>query len=404
MVLVTRKKNKQATTLAQQFSQSSTWGDLTHHLIGKQFNHIVKQKSQVLADKDPEPLHQMRVGLRRLRSVLHSSTDVVNLPKVCRTKNLAKLGRILGKLRDLDVQLAVLRHDYRPRLNKAEQKQLDKVIKTLAKDRRKAFTDIESLLKSSRYQRYKQAYREWLQEPQYGYLAPLQLDLVLPNLLSRQLANLLLHSGWQISAEEVLGKKATRLHELRKTIKQTRYQAEFFASFYEEDFHNWLKQLRRLQDLLGQVQDMEILQDVLAENLAKKAQVPELQSMIDLTRHQALSSWEELRHQYLEPDFQQRLQQMVLKPSALSLVHSNNGNTNKAPQQTITPQDKSKTSAKLMSWEELLQDSGVAKVASIKAAITRAKKQKNWNQTFSLKGTNYRIEGNDEQAQFKRLN
>ena len=50
---------------------NETLGHYAYRIIQKNFKKIVKYEKAVSDDTDPEPLHQMRVGMRRLRSALH---------------------------------------------------------------------------------------------------------------------------------------------------------------------------------------------------------------------------------------------------------------------------------------------------------------------------------------------
>ncbi|MEN9521313.1 MAG: hypothetical protein RLZZ381_3901, partial [Cyanobacteriota bacterium] len=75
--------------------------------IAKHSRQIFKHEAGVFKDKDPEDLHQMRVGLRRLQSAIASFAWAMNLPEIVTVKNLAKIGHSLGALRDLDVLLEV---------------------------------------------------------------------------------------------------------------------------------------------------------------------------------------------------------------------------------------------------------------------------------------------------------
>ncbi|MBD1848449.1 CHAD domain-containing protein [Leptolyngbya sp. FACHB-711] len=52
-----------------------------HQVIAEQYRRIVKQEKKVLADKNPEALHQMRVGTRRLRTALQVFDGAIELPK-----------------------------------------------------------------------------------------------------------------------------------------------------------------------------------------------------------------------------------------------------------------------------------------------------------------------------------
>ena len=387
--------NQASNSLANK-GQNLTWGNSADVLIDKHYHRIIKEEKKVLADQDPEPLHQMRVGMRRLRSALITFAAVVKLPKGADAKTLAQLRRILGKLRDLDVQIAILRHDYLPRLEKREQKQLAKVITLLNQEREKAFAATELLLNSAKYKRFRKAYKNWLKTPKYTPQAEIPLLIVLPDLLSQQLATLLIHPGWQVSATDALGKKVKLLHDLRKTIKKTRYQAEFFADYYSQEFRDWLQELKMMQDLLGQVQDMEVLKGLLAQNLPKKIKLPQFNEMIDSSLKQGLSRWEEIRHQYLEADFRDYLRRLILTPQHSQLQEKNSP-------LPVSPEQFLELETNFMDWEELQQDSGAASIAAIKSVITKASKQQDWNGTFRLKGKTYKKHEIGNESKFESL-
>lgn len=47
-----------------------SFGNFAYQAIHKYFKKSTKYRVDVLSDRDPEPLHQMRVGMRRLRTAL----------------------------------------------------------------------------------------------------------------------------------------------------------------------------------------------------------------------------------------------------------------------------------------------------------------------------------------------
>lgn len=59
---------------------AKTFGDWAYIAIAKHFNKILNHEAKVLEDRDPEELHQMRVGMRRLRSAIAGFTPALNLP------------------------------------------------------------------------------------------------------------------------------------------------------------------------------------------------------------------------------------------------------------------------------------------------------------------------------------
>ncbi|MBF2076340.1 MAG: CHAD domain-containing protein [Synechococcales cyanobacterium C42_A2020_086] len=298
----------------QSGTNSLTLGDYAHTVIAKQYRRLVKQEQGVLKDKDPEYLHQMRVGTRRLRTALQVFGRAVDLPKAAREKAVQELTRTLGHLRDLDVQIAALQSNYRPQLPTSEQKLLDKATANLKKQRQKAFAAVEAALTQPHYQSLKAAYEQWLQQPRYTRIAQLPLSLLLPDLLSPLLSELLLHPAWLISTEENTGENRLVLHELRKVCKKVRYQTEFFTDLYGEEFSNWVNELKQLQEDLGTVQDTHVLLEILEQQGSPTGKLPELHQAIDAEQMQAMSYWESVRQQYLSAEFRARLHQMILAP------------------------------------------------------------------------------------------
>lgn len=309
-----KPKEKSSNTHLKE-AQSLTLGNYAYTVISEQYRNLVKQEKKVLADQDPEHLHHMRVSSRRLRTALQVFSAAIQLPKAASAQGIRALAKILGNLRDLDVQIADLQDHYRPQLTKAEQAPLDTAIAALHKKRRKAFAATEAALTRSRYEDLKTAYETWLHRPQYTELAYLPLQLLLPDLLSPLLAELLLHPGWLVPATHSSSAESKTLHDLRKACKHVRYQAEFFVSLYGNDFQNWIEEIKTIQSNLGRVQDSQVLMELLSAHLPKRTSLPTLQTAIQQTQAEALSDWETIRNKYLSPEFRVQLRQWVLEPN-----------------------------------------------------------------------------------------
>lgn len=320
-------KAKQQDPLDQAIQNPKTLGEYAYEIIKEQYQRITKQEKKVLADKQPEALHQMRVGTRRLRTALQVFDAAIKLPKAGSADRLRKLARVLGEVRDLDVQTASLQTDYYPNLDKPEQKHLDKVTDTLTTRRKQAFSEMKQVLNQPLYQELKMAYEDWLQQPRYTAIAQLPISALLPDLLSPLLSELLLHPGWLVSFDQVasqngdqnVDRNSITLHDLRKVCKHVRYQAEFFTPFYPDEFQNWIEEIKTLQDQLGEFQDSQVFVELLGKALDKQ-NLPNLKDLISQKQRQALSNWEVVRHKYLDGGFRYHLHQMLLQP----IVKTNN--------------------------------------------------------------------------------
>ena len=311
--------------------------------IAKHAKQVFKYETGVIKDRDPEDLHQMRVGIRRLWSAIASFAIALDLPKTVNEKKIAKIGRSLGKLRDLDVLLAALTNDYRPLLSAGEQKSLDKAIKLLKKQRKRELKQVRKTLKSKLYLHLKQGLQSWLQHPTYQVIGELSIYPVLPDLLLPQISQLLLHPGWLVGVElkkgkiqvpETLSKKKveqlleqdeSRLHALRKEAKRTRYNLELFSQFYDDTYLYYLKQIEQIQEVLGQIQDCYVLRTVLEKVLksailssAKQGSIvnkmPELATILTKTRYQKWQDWAILQEEFLDNKTRNELRQTIQQP------------------------------------------------------------------------------------------
>jgi CHAD domain-containing protein len=295
-----------------------TVAEFVRELIQQQFDRIVRKERGILADKDPEYLHQLRVSYRRLAAGLQVLGTAVKIPKAAGEKRLGGLTKTLGRLRDLDVQIAMISEKYYPQLNLVEKEKLSKLLAILREQRHQVFTKVKAVLHHPSYQELKASYQDWLRDPQYTSIAHLPLSLLLPELLSPALSFLLLHPAWLISLEDRSSEGDQALHNLRKNCKTARYQAELFTSFYGSDFRAWTEELKQLQDILGQVQDARVLRQLIADELGA-ASLPELEQAIQQDRTESLANWEMLRHNYLDFDFRYYLHQMLLKSCSWEL-------------------------------------------------------------------------------------
>lgn len=331
-----------------------TLKELAYDAIAKHSRKIFKHEAEVLEDKDSENLHQMRVGMRRLRSAIANFTVAVDLPLIVTEKNIAKIGRALGKLRDLDVLLAVLHDYYQPLLPADEQKKLAKAIESLHRKRQRELKQVCKILNSKLYLNLKGELKSWLDKPVYQKIGDCSIDLLLPDLLLPQISQLLLHPGWfvgvdikegQIQFPQVLEREASEqipsredvlLHGLRKSAKKTRYSMELFDRFGGDSYHQYRDRIEQIQEVLGQIQDTYVLQKVLVKALNSliSTKLPELANLLLKTRYHKWLEWQTLQQQFLNEQTREKFRQTIVRKSQsakLRHVLSKNTLTQKPP-------------------------------------------------------------------------
>jgi CHAD domain-containing protein len=299
--------------------------------LTKHTKKILKCEAGVIEDKDPEDLHQMRVGMRRLRSAIVGFAVALDLPPTVTEKHIAKIGRSLGKLRDLDVLLASLQNDYRSQLPKPEQKILGKVIKLLNKKRQNELQQVRETLDSQLYLNLKEGLKDWLEKPRYQAIGDFSIYTVLPDLLLPQVSKFLLHPGWLVgveitagevqvlekldlnAVEQLLDTQEPILHDLRKSAKKVRYNLELFVDFYGDSYRYYLQQIEQIQEVLGQIQDCHVLRNILEKVLKSSIAetMPELSNLLTETRHQKWQEWSILQKQFLDINTRSQLRNII---------------------------------------------------------------------------------------------
>lgn len=327
------KTLKHPTMASEQRSphQTHLLSTCAHDAIATHFQTVIQHEAEVLADTDPEALHQMRVGMRRLRTTLQAYGIVLQLPAEAQEQPIKKLARILGEVRDLDVLIERLQKQYYSQLPQPEQKALNRVVRSLHKRRKPAFAAMKKALSGKRYRHFKSAYQDWLKQPYYSPLADYTIEQVLPDLLLPLVSQLMLHRGWLIGYDlhpettaperlsHWLNQDGMMLHSLRKQMKQVRYQTEFFTSFYSPAYKKQVKEFKAIQDLLGQLQDCWVLYQVLNDEISNQwpQQLPTLATLLQSDRQTLWKTWYPIRQRYLSAEARHQMRMLVAQPKVL---------------------------------------------------------------------------------------
>lgn len=311
-----------------------TLGDFAYQAIDKHFKKTVKWEKSVKKDEDPEPLHQMRVGMRRLRTAVSRFGLSLNLPKSVSDKNIGKIARILGKLRDLDVLKEILENNYKPHLLPKEQESLKIAFSTLDKQREIELSHVYKTFKDELYKDFKTDLHDWLEKPSYQPLASLPIQQVLPDLLLPEVSGFFLHPGWLIGTEIVgsevvvktnwtpeqleqhLKTEGETLHDLRKQAKRIRYQMELFTELYGESFTDKITDVKHIQESLGMLQDSMVLNEWLADIFKSElnSQLRGLTTLLAANRYQLWQQWQPLQEQYLKAETSRKFHLTILQP------------------------------------------------------------------------------------------
>jgi triphosphatase len=237
--------------------------------IGRACLKHVLDNEPALINGDPEGVHQMRVGLRRLRAAMSLFGALLRDPQTAAVKTELKwLARELAPARELDVLLQRVivpvkrRH---PRWHG-----IPSLSQELAEKRKSALTRAQNAVTSMRFHALTFETAAWLETGQWTKprddLVRDRGDVPVETFAAGQLTR-----RWRKIRKK--GKALAQLdapsrHKLRILVKKLRYAAEFFASLFpgkrsEKRRDKFLPALERLQAGLGDLNDIAVHEDVI---------------------------------------------------------------------------------------------------------------------------------------------
>lgn len=259
--------------------------------------------SHVLEHASTEGVHQMRVGIRRLRCLSQLFGPWRAMPHDLQVE-LAWLSEVLGAARDADV----LAHSTLTSVMQAcpSQSDLLPLQQAASAVAATAFTSAAKALRSARYRTLLLGLSAWIVTAPANGIASAQapggstLAGFARRSLQRRLKRLLR------CGECLVGGSAEQRHRTRIAAKKVRYATEFFRSLLAESrSRRYVQALSALQESLGSLHDAEVAEALLAQLASGR---PELACALAFTcgwlaaqrSHSLLNlapHWDTVRHQ-----------------------------------------------------------------------------------------------------------
>lgn len=270
---------------------SVTTGQQARQLIAEQLKRLENLRPDVLQGQDPEALHQFRVSLRRLRSLLSQFRPALELPPRLSRARIAALARSTGSCRDADVLREHLEQQLLPRLAPGDRQACAPLLQALKRQRHQAMVELHAELSAERTRKLLRRLDRWCREPHYSRLGLLPLEDWLREWLQACSGGCFLHAGW-FAADP----SDSDLHELRKRIKEVRYGLEALRNWLGEPGEGWISNLRRVQSCLGDLHDQEVLRQLIHGH---GHTATALRHSLEQDRRERWEQWQQLRAELL---------------------------------------------------------------------------------------------------------
>lgn len=247
--------------------------DLSRHMtVAQGFHALVENcvmqirgnEAGVAHGEDPESVHQMRVGLRRLRCVHRLFRDIV-APSASLQSEIDWLSSQLSAVRDWEVlansTLPAIEDGLAP---DAALPALHAAAAGIAQSRRKKAS---AIIRSVRFARLDKALTTWTESLERQATPPPgdgELNGPIKDFADRMMARertRLLKRGSHIDETDPEAR-----HQLRIAAKKARYATEFFSSLYPaKRVKDYAEPLLALQDCLGMLNDFAVADRLLLE-------------------------------------------------------------------------------------------------------------------------------------------
>ena len=231
-------------------------------MIASSLQHVQANVPGAILKLNEEYLHQVRVGLRRLRVML-AMAETLRPDETLQQLHaeVAEMCVEFGRMREWDVFITQTLAPMCERL--PQHAGLRKVMAAGEKLRSQYHVEVVRRLQSSGYQRLLLRFGAWMYGSYWSGLpagAGQELVKFAKSILDKRSAQVAKRGKHVASAD------ASRLHQLRIACKKLRYSSEMFGPLFPEAKHKrYVAALSGLQDTLGVLNDLAVAERLLAE-------------------------------------------------------------------------------------------------------------------------------------------
>ena len=235
----------------------ATVSDAIALVIGHLTDVLLDGVPGILAGGSPEPVHAMRVALRRLRSAMSVFRRAADGPAFAAVKDpLHELAAALGAARDWDVFLMGTAQEVAAAFG--EDRRIATMLAAAEKQRIAAYDGLRRVFAAAEFRQLAvalvqlAALRPWEMDADAERLALLQEDAsaYAAGMLSKRYQHML------APGQDISGLPVEELHALRKQGKRLRYAAEFFAPLNgRRNTRRFVRRVSDLQEALGHLND-----------------------------------------------------------------------------------------------------------------------------------------------------
>lgn len=229
----------------------------TAYFLG-QLESLEKNLEAARSAKDIEPVHQLRVTARRLRTgIKHFRACLPDKKTRAFEDEIRRLGSALGKARDLDTQIETLNTLYDDKLNQKFKPGYRRLLLRLKQRRMKRQKKIEQSLDEIQGKKVFTKIKTHLEE---SVVDADQIYLFTPSLYQRAFDAINTDLEAFLSFERFVRspEDMEKLHAMRIAGKHLRYSMEIFSPIFKDALVPHIQYMKDIQNQLGRMHDDDV--------------------------------------------------------------------------------------------------------------------------------------------------
>jgi CHAD domain-containing protein len=226
------------------------------------FQNLERDLVKLAAKPQAKTVHRFRTGTRRLQILLSELSPRLDRSDKKLLKQLGRIRKRAGKVRDLDMQATALRSLKVPREPRRKSQLLNQLIEIRGQQEKKLRKQLDKATVRETRKRLKRAARHFRPEAGSDPLA-----------VARGMLDTLHQSGAPLTE--------TVLHQYRILSKRARYAAEFAPPSPESE--RFIAQIKRIQDALGDWHDWLTLTQTATAHLGEVRESPLVAELHNVT-------------------------------------------------------------------------------------------------------------------------